>query len=263
MNSNHTFFTSILKRLSALSDVPFELLTQQFWRDSPHFVPILQSLIDKRHSLGPHLSPETHKLGIRAACPEPSCGLADKKGIHNCYEEKGTIKFLCPHHGAYVVNLKSRDHVQRLGFNTPLRNLMRILICSQDTSRSWLMCTGSDYAGFYQEQLMWRLLETPAQAPLIIYAPQIVDWSGAKLSKSLYVQKGAYEYLRQAGLAYMLEVDTLLSKHGGIEALYDEVASWIAQPFRLFRSYSIEYMHAQLRARGMMFETKQSDLYHT
>ena len=69
--------------------------------------------------------------------------------------------------------------------------------------------TGSDYSGIYQEQLFFRqlallrpFLSPAARAaydtlgpPVFAYAPLVLDWSGAKLSKSLYVKRGAYAYL--------------------------------------------------------------------
>lgn len=243
-------FDAVLARLSALSGVACGVETQALWRRSGHFVRILQRIIERREVLGPHLSPKTGLLAIRAACPAHGCGLADKHGVRNGYDTPGVITFICPVHGAHTVVLASGD-VHRLGFNTPLRNLIRVLICSRDEQKSWVMCTGSDYAGFYQEQLLWRLLDEPSAAPLILYAPLVLDWSGAKLSKSLYVAHGAYEYLREAGLAYMLEPGGLLAAERGMEALYEEVASWIAESYRFFRHYSLEYLHKQLTERGM------------
>jgi hypothetical protein len=67
----------------------------------------------------------------------------------------------------------------------------------------------------------------------------------------MYVKHGAYNYLRDAGLEYMLEADSFLNVKGGPEALFAEVQAWVAEPYKLFRSYSIEYLHKQLMARGM------------
>ena len=53
------------------------------------------------------------------------------------------------------------------------------------------------------EQLLWRYIAL-GEAPLIVYVPLIIDWSGAKLSKSLYVQSGAYQYLKDQGMDYLV-----------------------------------------------------------
>jgi hypothetical protein len=257
--ANQVAFTEVLDRFSSLSKVPYEVETQNYWRSSAHFPAILQDIVNRREILGPHLSPRTNKLAIRAACPQPGCGLADKHGINNQYHE-GHITFLCPNHGEFCVDQASLGHLE---FNTPLRNLIRVLICGQDRDASWILCTGSDYAGFYQEQLLWRLLDHTPKAPIVFYTPLILDWSGAKLSKSMYVERGAYNYLRDAGLEYMLEADSFLNAKSGPEALYGEIQTWVTNPYKLFRNYSIEFLHAQLMVRGMQthIRTTESDGY--
>jgi hypothetical protein len=247
---NEAVFSDVLSRLSALSEVQCKVNTVSYWRASMHFKAVLQNIIAQCETLGPHLSPKTGKLAIRAACPHSSCGLADKHGINNLYHAKDRISFLCPDHGRYDVDLTSQD-IDRIEFNTPLRNLIRVLICTQDKDTSWIMCTGADYAGFYQEQLLWRLLDQPAKAPIIFYNPLITDWSGSKLSKSLYVEDGAYKYLRGTSLEYMLDGSKLLKAKGGLDALFAVAQEWVKEPYKLFRNYSIECLHEQLMEHGM------------
>jgi hypothetical protein len=243
----------VLIRLSTLSDVPFDVETQEFWRQHPRFKPTLDSIILNRSFFASRLSPETQKLGLRAPCP--TCGLAKKHGLTNRYTQSQKIVFTCPHHGEFEIDLDSPDQIRRLEMNTPLRNLIRVLICSEDERTSWILCTGGDYAGFYQEQLLYRLVEQKPEFPVIFYAPLILDWSGSKLSKSLYVKEGAYRYLVEAGLAYMLDVRILLNAESGCEALYEEVSSWVREPYKLFRSYSLEYLHRALVSRGMVLDS--------
>ncbi|KAJ5925993.1 hypothetical protein N7454_007503 [Penicillium verhagenii] len=249
--SNQKPFERMLDQLSDLSGVPCDIDTQRFWRTNPIFPVVLRDLISQHQALGPHLSPRTGKLAIRAPCPHDGCGLADKHGVNNRYEIEGRIVFLCPDHGEHHIDLDSPTEIDRLEFNTPLRNLIRIRIAGSDTKRSWIMCTGSDYAGFYQEQFTWRLLPCPKEAPIIFYAPQILDWSGAKLSKSLYVKQDAYKYVCEADRQYLLNVELLLRFEGGLEALYLEVHEWVEKPFMLFRNYTIAYIDQQLVVRGM------------
>ena len=40
------------------------------------------------------------------------------------------------------------------------------------------------------EQLLWRHITKPL---VIVYTPLITDWSGSKISKSLYLRGGAYD----------------------------------------------------------------------
>ena len=242
-------FTKVLERLSLLSSVPYEIRTQDFWRQNPNFGSVLRDIISKRSFFGPRLSPETQKLAIRAPCP--LCGLAEKHGLTNQYHNDDKIVFTCPTHGEFEINLHLSDQTKHVEMNTPLRNLVRVLLCREDQDTSWILCTGADYAGFYQEQLCYRLVEQKPGFPMIFYAPLILDWSGSKLSKSLYVKEGAYKYLCEAGLEYMLDVNIFLDTESGFKALFAEVQQWVAEPYRLFRSYSVEYLHRQLVSRGM------------
>ncbi|KAB8070201.1 hypothetical protein BDV29DRAFT_181333 [Aspergillus leporis] len=248
---NQRVFAKVLDQLSELSGVSYDIETQDLWRLNPVFPTVMRSIVARHQILGAHLSPRTGKLAIRASCPSDGCGLADKHGVYNQYHDDGRITFVCPYHGEHHVDPTSPEDLKRLGFNTPLRNLIRILICSQDSENSWIMCTGSDYAGFYQEQMTWRLLERPRTAPIIFYAPLVLDWSGGKLSKSMYVKQGAYRYLCDAGCKYMLDAETFLRGEGALRALFEEVQGWVEKPHMLFRNYSIECIDARLKSRGM------------
>lgn len=98
---------------------------------------------------------------------------------------------------------------------------------------------------------------------MIFYAPLVLDWSGSKLSKSLYVKEGAYKYLDEAGLGYMLNVNVLLDAESGLKALFAEVQRWVAEPYKLFRSYSVEYLHRELVSRGMKLVIQAEETDHT
>jgi len=201
---------------------------------------ILHDIIEDREKLGASFSPRTGRLGIRSACPHDACGWADKHGIRNTYNNT-TITFYCPHHGSYHVDYSSLAEVKRLEFNTPLRNIIRARAFSQDPEHSWIRLTGSDYAGYYQEQLLWRHLSTPV---VIFYSPLIIDWSGAKLSKSLYVEEGAYQYLKDSGVDYLLSYTKFLEQGRDLRVIFNEVADWVDHPYKLFRPYSVSYIHS-------------------
>ena len=249
----------------------------------------LRSIILDRQRIEKEISPRTEKLAIRCACPVEGCGWADKHGIKNEYiitDDATLIVFQCPEHGSHTLNLEDPDDRARVELNTPLRNLARAIVyLSQiatdprnhaplaDTDPgpspdprplklplrlTHMRVTGSDYAGFFQEQLLYRqLMLNPhlppaARAALnrvgpapIVYAPLIQDWSGAKLSKSLYVKEGAYAYLDALSrtlLAYRAMVRAGVDRR----ALFDVVRGWVAQPKRLHRPYSVEYVRRRL-----------------
>lgn len=53
-------------------------------------------------------------------------------------------------------------------------------------------------------------------------------------------------------MAYVVDFEILASMENSFLAIYKEVESWIEQPYKLFRTYSVEYWHKMLVARGMV-----------
>jgi hypothetical protein len=259
--------------------IPYRVKSQDFLTNMPSLPRIIEAIVEDRERLGPELGPETGVLAMRRACPHDQCGLAEKHGRKNKYSITSSgaaaVQFYCPHHGFHSILTSNPKEVADLEFNTPLRNLVRSLAYGIQTAESrqaartavelgdtpvreqlHMRVTGSDYTGMYSEQLLWRQLllwsKTPGLGtippPVIAYAPLIQDWAGSKLSKSLYVEKGAYEYLKAAGMGYMLSFDEM-KKHGRDPTiLYREVESWLADPRKLFRPYSIDYLHMVFEA---------------
>ncbi|KAI0330449.1 hypothetical protein GY45DRAFT_1323791 [Cubamyces sp. BRFM 1775] len=229
----------------------------------------VRTIIRDRQRIAAELSPEREALAFRSACPVEGCGMADKHGVKNQYAvdpDSTVITFFCPKHGAYTLTLENPDDLARLEMNTPLRNLTRALVYMADTaasvvpgqavpSRLHMRVTGMDYAGTYQEQLFFRQLAllkagvapSPLREqialPLIVYAPLVVDWSGAKLSKSLYVKKGAYTYLAPRGMEYLLEYRRMVEEGRDRRVLFRAVEDWVQNPAKIFRPYSLEYLH--------------------
>lgn len=236
-------YYEMLELLSKYTNVDYEVRRQEEFNKHDGIPEIVSKIIEKRDILGPILEPNKEKIRIRSSCPK--CGLADKNGINNIYSG-GKLICICPIHGEYTVDIKEESF--KLEYNTPMRNLIRAMIYSKDNLNEnlnfeWLRITGADYAGFYQEQILYKpadILGVRAnELPIIIYSPLILDWSGAKLSKSLYVKKGAYRDLPE----YIQNYEKLINCKGveGLYLVYNEVYSWIKEPYKLFRNYSIYY----------------------
>lgn len=241
-------FKELLERLSVYFDnVNYEITNQSNFSSHRKASEIIRKIVDEKEKIGQLLFPETKLLGLRSACPQ--CGLADRHGLKNHYESD-IINFFCPHHGWHSINLKENS-LQKLEYETPLRNLVRGLLYTEDNRDesvpySWLRVTGSDYAGFYQEHLFYKgaaiLGIDIINSPLIVYSPLVVDWAGVKLSKSILVE-GGYNYLTEQGLDYLINYRKFKVKFGndGLQKLFKEVNLWLEEPNRLFRNYTIFY----------------------
>ena len=69
------------------------------------------------------------------------------------------------------------------------------------------------------------MLETDINdLPFILYSPLVTDWSGSKLSKSLYVKEKAYGYLKEQALDYLIDYSNFKKIFGdeGLKKLSEE-----------------------------------------
>lgn len=236
-------YKELLFKLSNIHGVEHSIRGQSEFNSSPHILSIIENIINKRDDICNYLAPDTKNLRIKIACPK--CGLADKKAKYLTFDGD-MLRSYCPTHGKYSIDYK--NNISSLEYNTPLRNLIRELLYMKENldatiDYEWLRITGSDYSGFYQEQTLYKatsILGYPVnKLPIIIYSPLVTDWSGAKLSKSIYLKKNAYNDLPQ----YLLDYEKLIEKYGdnGLKILSKETDEWIKSPYKLFRSYSVDY----------------------
>jgi len=277
-------YQEVLHFLSTWSGIPFSTAFQSDLFSSPAMPSLVQYMVSQRETLGPQLSPKYGSLALRSACPILGCGLAEKHGRLNQYkysgrsgdengggkygggdgdgddDDGGTITFHCPNHGPHEIRLSRPVEVGRLEANAPTRNLLRSMTHLLDTTTHHVRVTGADYAGMYQETFLYRPLAAwsaktglaKGRTPHILYAPLVVDWSGAKLSKSLYVRQGAYGFLKQLGMDMFCSYaqlrerfdtdDDEAAKGLGLRKIWDEVQRWVADPKKLFRAFSLAYL---------------------
>ncbi len=237
-------YFELLELLKRFTGVGYTLRRQRDFNSQQSIPQILRKIVQNKEIIAPILDSQRGSLQMRVACSD--CGLTDKKGVNNKYYDD-RMESYCPEHGWFETFFDGES--AKFEYNTPLRNLIRAIVYASDNQNDdvpfeWLRVTGSDYAGYYQEQLLYKvasLLGTPAQElPTIVYAPLVVDWSGAKLSKSVYVKENAYKYLLPP---YLVNYDQFREKLGeeGVRKMFEEVSSWLEDSFKLFRSYSVYY----------------------
>ena len=236
-------YIEILNHYSKITGIEYEIRYQSEFNNSKEIYPIIKNILNHREFISSRLDPKYNNLRVRSSCPK--CGLTDKHSVKNEYIGD-YIYFMCPVHGKYRVNFITETH--KLEYNSPLRNLIRGIFYStvnnsDDYDYQILRVTGSDYAGFYQEEMRYKLAShlgyDVSKMSFIFYAPLIMDWSGAKMSKSLYVKKGAYNDIPQEFINYHL-----LKNIRGIESLntiLKIVETWFENPYMLFRNYTIYY----------------------
>ena len=242
-------YIDILDYYKNKTNIGYEIRYQYEFNNLQETKAVFKSVLTNRYYISKKLDQKYNNLRVRMSCP--ICGLTDKNSVKNEYTED-TVIFYCPEHGKYSVNVN--DDISKLEYNSPLRNLIRGVVYtainnSLDYDYEILRITGSDYAGFYQEELRYKLASYLGcdvhNMSMIFYAPLVVDWSGAKLSKSLYVKEGAYHDIPKKFINYSFLKEALGYK--GLEILYDIVLKWINNPYMLFRHYSIYYFMEEFK----------------
>jgi hypothetical protein len=73
-----------------------------------------------------------------------------------------------------------------------------------------------------------------------ICTPHILDESSARLSKTIYLTRGAYADIAPAWTSMQAFQDRF--GNGGLDMLWDEISSWVRSPARFFRNYTVRYL---------------------
>jgi len=231
-------FYELAEILGGRYQVPYQVRFERDLMGQKGMSTVIRDIIRDRDMLGDQLSPSHRRIMVRAPCPVPNCGLVEKYAKQTEYDiEHDCCHFICPHHGPFTLSIENDS--SRFQFNTELRTLIIGRFYSS-SAKGYIEVSGSDFAGSWQEQVVWRHLQSPI---IILYTPLIVDWSGSKISKSLYLRKEAYGYLRQAGQEYLCSYKVMKAQGKKIDVLCDEVDLWIREPYRLFRAYTLAYLH--------------------
>lgn len=236
-------YIDILNCLKAKTSINFKIRFQREFNEEKGTRDVVKKIMYNRELVAKRLDPKHGNLRMRAPCP--ICGLTDKYCVNNVYSED-QISFYCPNHGWHSLHFDNT--IASLEYNSPLRNLIRGMAYTQiNNSNEYdyqiLRVTGSDYAGFYQEELRYKTAAYMgvdiSKMSMIFYAPLILDWSGAKLSKSMYLTAGAYSEIPAAFVNY----EHFKQKFGyrGLDIFLNIVRNWVAHPYMLFRNYSIYY----------------------
>ncbi|KAK7695912.1 hypothetical protein QCA50_000551 [Cerrena zonata] len=256
-------YVELMSKLHSRYGVGFVMTNQSDLMSSAHFRDALLVLLHNIEELSVELAPEKEALALRRACPVEGCGIAEKHGIRNRYNLNGpytAIDFDCPDHGLHQVSLANLDEIKTLEMNTPM--LLKIPI---PPVRLHKRVTGADYAGFYQEQLLWRQFFRldNVLSPYISYAPLITDWAGSKISKSLYVKNGAYKYLEESKMDWLLSYQKTKERGVDIEKVFDVIEGWMQDPNEYFRPHtvdSLQMMH--FNDRDELSESIEKFLIH-
>lgn len=245
------YFKELLDRLSKKDEITYEILFFYDYQKNPLVKESLYEVINHNNDLKYVLNPKNGEIRLRVPCPK--CGMTEKHlnntKISIIKRNKIRVESNCPEHGRYdtVIDENSKENFD---MNVPLRYLVKILYLMKqndlDNSLN-VIVDGGDWSGMWPLRVYMEPLikMNKKDVPSIIYTPTILDWSGSKLSKRMYVGNEAYrEYLKEGLINY----SEFYNQYGeiGFERLYNEINSWVLSPKKFIRDYTIEYIDAIL-----------------
>jgi hypothetical protein len=211
----------------------------------PGFRHGLADILSRPEVFEPLFSPSERRLRIRPVCPR--CGLVDKTArTVQVQQDNGlTLVFRCGHHGSQAAWLD--DPAAVIDANTPIRTVLRSLCFSRDRDErgtETVVLNGGDWAGAWMQRVYFDGLHQlgccGTQVPFNIFTPQILDDSGAKLSKTIYLARGAYADIPPAWTSMQAFEDRFGAV--GLDMLWDEVSGWVRSPEKFFRNYTVRYL---------------------
>lgn len=244
-------FQTLLNWAQHVSGVDYEFRPYDVYQGLRPVRECLLQIASRQDDFAPFVAPRDGIIKVRPRCPQ--CRLMQKSGrdlTMTALSGAVRLESLCPDHGAYAETI----HLDGGGWydaNTPVRSVQKgaLLAAERDLyDAASVSIDGADWGGaWYGAVLAPALAELgirPRDWPVSLFTPLIIDSTGGKLSKSLYVKHGAYADLP----SLFLDLNVLLAGHGEqvLEAIWTEVTQWAREPRRLHRSYSVDYFNAIL-----------------
>lgn len=234
-------YINIFENLKILSGIDYSVRTYKKFQSSNTIRKGLKKIIKNIEFFKILFNNNNNSLHIRVPCP--ICNLMDKNNtLTNIDLNSYILTIFCPIHGKHSVNLM--DTSSYIDLNTQLRDLLKsVEFLERANERVTIMCDGSDWSGNWDRRVNIEGLLKLGYTKLNkrIFSPLILDWSGAKFSKSMYIKNENYreKYLNIINYSYFINTYGM----NGFKKLWIEVNNWINDPKKFFRNYSIEYIY--------------------
>lgn len=244
-------FRRLLAWVSARSTIPWQERPYATYQELAPVRACLHTIARRQSEFAPLLAPIDGRIRIRPRCPH--CRLMDKDAHHLSITAADGVVLLdssCPTHGPYRETIPVHGTGGWYDANTPVRSVQKVALLSAERDlydACSISIDGPDWGGAWFAHVIapsLALLGVPVNAwPVSIFTPMVLDRTGGKLSKSLYVKYGSeYADLPPA----FLDLDELLDTCGedALETLWREAVRWAAEPRRLHRSYTVDHLAA-------------------
>lgn len=248
----YPYFTDILNKLKSRDNINYEIqMFEDYQKDEVMREALLQ-IMNNHEMIGRIINPKNGEIYLRFPCPK--CDYIDKHNFNRKIEsitpEEIVLSNICPNHGYHKITI-NKTSKEFFDMNVPLRYITKaIYLIKKDKKDDTLsiIIDGGDWAGMWPLRIYMEPLSKLGYIDVInvIYTPTILDWSGSKLSKRIYVGSNSYkEYLKEGLINYSKFYDQY--EEIGFERLYEAVNEWVLDPKKFLRDYTIEYIDMILK----------------
>lgn len=235
-------FRRVLNWGSERSGAPWVLRSYDDFQRTPAVRERILAMASRAAEFGPVVSPSHMRLPIRIKCPV--CDLMDKHGTHTSITSGETplITSRCRDHGVFSESL-SLATPSYVDLNTALRDVLKCsaFIADMKEGVHTVMLDGGDWGGSWCWEVVMRALgllgDRVELAPTRLFAPLIVDDTGAKLSKTIYVSDHAYGDLPAWAVDFSRQDDEAWGMR--MERLWGIAEELVSSPRRFFRNYTL------------------------
>jgi hypothetical protein len=242
-------FERLLNWAATRSDLQYEFRPYSTYQGLPPVRTCLHNIATRLDEFRSIVAPADGIVRIRPRCPY--CRLMEKSARSLTIATGPNVVHLdsrCPVHGTYRETIDITGGEGWYDANTPVRSIQKGFLLAAERNlheACSVSIDGSDWGGAWHAHVLapaLAALDIPTgEWPVSIFTPLILDRTGGKLSKTLYVRYGAdYADLPEA----FLNLDTLLNDHGDdiLNTLWTEVTRWASEPRRLNRAYTVDYL---------------------
>jgi hypothetical protein len=250
-------FERLLQWVSARSRLRYEFRPYSVYQGLRPVRNCLHMIASRLEAFRPIVAPADGIVRIRPRCPQ--CRLMEKSAKNLTIAASDGAVYLdsvCPAHGAYRETIETTGTGGWYDANTPVRSIQKGFLLSAEREL-YQACSvsvdGADWGGAWYAHVLAPALATlglpVSDWPVSIFTPLVLDRTGGKLSKTIYVRYGAaFAELPEA----FLNLDLLLHQYGdeALEAIWAEVTRWADEPCRLHRAYNVDYLADIVRAQS-------------
>lgn len=241
------YFEDLLGELSELSNVAYQIRTYNEFQMDRYARRALINMYNNKDAVARLISPREGKLRARIACP--ICGLYSTHVEDTSVQvdvDRLVFTSSCPHHGKHAMEFREDNSVEP-NPNVPMRNLMRGVSLIENDKRDHslsIIFEGADWGGIWPLRVYAEGLKAMGydELPMLIYTPQVLDKSGSKLSKRMYV--GGDDAYRKMYDEYVVNISLLKDSLGAdiIKKLWSVFSDWAVDPKFFFRDYTVDFL---------------------